>query len=183
MYEIGWIRMLSLVLGSSTHAFELMLSSFILGLAIGGYLISRKIDKLSNPVYTLGLVQLVMGGFALLTLLSYGHTFDLMSYAIKTFPKTGQGYAYFNLFSHGLAIFIMLHATVCAGMTLPLLTHTLMSNGQGEGSIGKIYAANTVGAIAGVLIGVHLIMPVLGVKNLIVMGGGIDILLGLILLW
>ena len=31
MYEIGWIRMLSLVLGSSTHAFELMLSAFILG--------------------------------------------------------------------------------------------------------------------------------------------------------
>jgi hypothetical protein len=34
-YEIGWIRMLSLVLGSSTQAFELMLSAFILGLALG----------------------------------------------------------------------------------------------------------------------------------------------------
>ena len=30
VYEIAWIRMLSLVLGSSTHAFELMLSAFIL---------------------------------------------------------------------------------------------------------------------------------------------------------
>src|ERR1700733_3933509 len=29
MYELGWIRMLSLVLGSSTHSFELMLSAFI----------------------------------------------------------------------------------------------------------------------------------------------------------
>ena len=35
MYEIGWIRMLSLVLGASTHAFALMLSAFILGLALG----------------------------------------------------------------------------------------------------------------------------------------------------
>ena len=33
LYEIGWIRMLSLVLGSSTHSFELMLSAFIFGLA------------------------------------------------------------------------------------------------------------------------------------------------------
>jgi len=35
LYEIGWIRMLSLVLGASTHSFELMLASFILGLALG----------------------------------------------------------------------------------------------------------------------------------------------------
>jgi len=35
VFEIGWIRMLSLVLGSSTHSFELMLSAFILGLACG----------------------------------------------------------------------------------------------------------------------------------------------------
>ncbi|HEY6721401.1 MAG TPA: hypothetical protein VI363_07165 [Burkholderiales bacterium] len=33
IFEIGWIRMLSLVLGSSTHSFELMLSAFILGIA------------------------------------------------------------------------------------------------------------------------------------------------------
>jgi len=33
IYEIAWIRMLSLVLGASTHSFELMLSAFILGLA------------------------------------------------------------------------------------------------------------------------------------------------------
>ena len=36
IYEIGWIRMLSLVLGSTTHSFELMLSAFITGLAFGG---------------------------------------------------------------------------------------------------------------------------------------------------
>src|SRR4026209_2414210 len=36
IYEICWIRMLSLVLGASTHSFELMLSVFILGLALGG---------------------------------------------------------------------------------------------------------------------------------------------------
>ena len=35
IYEIDWIRMLALVLGSATHAFELMLSAFILGLALG----------------------------------------------------------------------------------------------------------------------------------------------------
>jgi len=45
IYEIGWIRMLSLVLGSSTHSFELMLSAFILGLALGSYWIRKSIDS------------------------------------------------------------------------------------------------------------------------------------------
>src|SRR5438874_513347 len=34
IYEISWIRMLSLVLGASTHSFELMLAAFIFGLAL-----------------------------------------------------------------------------------------------------------------------------------------------------
>src|SRR5439155_24079081 len=53
MYEVAWIRMLALVLGSSTHAFELMLSAFILGLALGGLWIQRRIDRLGAPVRTL----------------------------------------------------------------------------------------------------------------------------------
>ncbi len=35
-YEIGWVRMLSLVFGSTLHAFELMLAAFVGGLALGG---------------------------------------------------------------------------------------------------------------------------------------------------
>ena len=50
LYEIGWIRMLSLVLGSSTHAFELMLSAFIAGLALGGLWIKGRIDRCKKPV-------------------------------------------------------------------------------------------------------------------------------------
>ena len=49
MYEMGWIRMLSLVLGSSTHSFELMLAAFILGLALGGWWLRNRIDHLKKP--------------------------------------------------------------------------------------------------------------------------------------
>lgn len=182
LYEISWIRMLSIVLGSSTHAFELMLSAFILGLAIGSYAVRKKIDKLSNPVKTLGLIQLFMGGFALATLLSYNITFPIMSYAIKVLPKTGTGYFLFNIVSHGLSIIIMLPATICAGMTLPLITFLLLKKGYGESSIGKIYSSNTIGAIIGIIAAVHWIMPALGLKNVITIGGGIDIVLGILLI-
>ena len=61
IYEIVWIRMLSFVLGASTYSFEIMLASFILGLALGGLWVRQRIDQLPDAVRFLALVQLAMG--------------------------------------------------------------------------------------------------------------------------
>ena len=53
--------MLSLVLGASTHSFELMLSTFILGLALGGLAVRRLVDRAASPERLLGWVQVAMG--------------------------------------------------------------------------------------------------------------------------
>ncbi len=63
IYEIDWIRMLALVLGSATHSFELMLSAFILGLAFGAWWIRSRADRLDDPLRTLGIVQWTMGSW------------------------------------------------------------------------------------------------------------------------
>lgn len=183
IYEIGWIRMLSLVLGSSTHAFELMLSAFLLGLAFGGLWIKRRIDSLTDPVRTLAIIQMVMGLLALSTLPLYDGTFGIMQWLMRTLPKSDNGYLLFNLGSYGIAAAIMLPATFCAGMTLPLITNILFSRGHGEKSVGAVYAANTVGAIIGVFWAVHLGMPLLGLKGLLASGVAIDLALGILLIW
>jgi predicted membrane-bound spermidine synthase len=175
VYEIGWIRMLSLVLGSSTHAFELMLSAFILGLAIGGFWVRRRVDHFADPLRALAIIQLVMGVLAIGTLVMYQQTFPAMSFAMQALQRTEQGYALFNLFSHSIALAVMLPATICAGMTLPIITWLLMTRGEGEAAIGRVYAANTVGAIAGVVLAVQWLMPVFGLKWLLVTDGLVDI--------
>jgi predicted membrane-bound spermidine synthase len=108
-------------------------------------------------------VMLAMGALALLTLPAYNASFDFMAWTLRTLARTQSGYTAFNLASHALALLIMLPVTFCAGMTLPLLTHALLRRG-GERAIGTVYAANTLGAIFGVLLAVHLVMPTLGVK-------------------
>jgi spermidine synthase len=183
IYEIGWIRMLSLVLGTSTHAFELMLSAFILGLACGGLWIQRRIDRLAAPLSYLARVQVVMGLLALATLPLYGVTFAVMRWLVTSLAKSDTGYLLFNLASSAIAMAIMLPATFCAGMTLPLITFCLIRAGNGERSIGAVYGANTVGAIIGVFFAVHVGMPLLGLKGLITCGAGLDIALGLALFW
>lgn len=183
LYEIGWIRMLSLVLGSSTHAFELMLSGFIFGLALGGFWIRKRVDRFSSPIKALGVIQILMGLSALATLILYNQTFEWMEYALSAINRTEEGYQSFNLLSHAIAASIMLPATIFAGMTLPLLTFHLVSSGYGERSIGGVYAANTLGSIIGVAAAALIIMPLLGLKNVIVIGASLDLVLGLVLLW
>lgn len=178
VYEVTWIRMLSLVLGSSFHAFELMLSAFITGLALGGLWIRRRIDRIGDPVRYAGLIQVAMGLAALATIFVYHWSFDWMAWGLGVLQHSGAAYPVFNLFSHAIAFAVMLPATFLAGMTLPLFTLVLLRGGRGERAIGQVYASNTLGAIAGVLVTVHLLLPEVGLKLAIVLGAATDILLG-----
>jgi predicted membrane-bound spermidine synthase len=182
MYEISWIRMLSLVLGATTHSFELMLSAFITGLAFGGLWIKRRIDRIASPVRFSGYVQLIMGALALLTIPVYVASFGWMEWLLRALDLTDAGYTGYTLASHAIAMSVMLPATFMAGMTLPLFTFVLLREGQGEASIGQVYAANTIGAIVGVLATVHIGLPMLGLKGAIVVGALLDVCLGLVLL-
>ena len=183
MYEIGWIRMLSLVLGGTTHSFELMLSAFITGLAFGGLWIKRRIDRIGDPMRFSGWVQIWMGAMAALTLPLYVETFDWMAALLGALARNDAGFSLFTAFSHAIALLVMVPTTFLAGMTLPLFTFVLLRGKQGERAVGKVYAANTLGAIVGVLFAIHIGMPLLGLKNLIVLGAALDVLLGFLLLY
>jgi spermidine synthase len=182
IYEISWIRMLSLVLGASTHSFELMLATFILGLALGGLAVRRRADAAPEPARLLAWVQLAMGLAALATVPVYDLTFSLMETLLKGLARSDTGYALFNVSGAGIAAIVMLPATFFAGMTLPLITAALLRRGAGEAAIGQVYAANTLGAIAGVIAAVHLGLPHLGLKGTLIAGALVDIALGLALL-
>jgi len=182
IYEIDWIRMLSLVLGSATHSFELMLSAFILGLALGSFWIRRRADAFGNPVRALGVVQWVMGSLALATLPLYSASFGWVASLLATFARNDLGYTGFTLARYAICLAIMLPATFCAGMTLPLLTRTLVASGSGERAIGAVYGWNTLGSIVGVMVGGLVLLPLLGLKGMLLAGAGLDMAIGLVLL-
>jgi predicted membrane-bound spermidine synthase len=182
VYEIGWIRMLSLVMGSATHSFELMLSAFILGLALGALAIRTAADRATRPVALLGGIQWLMGLFALATLPVYAASFGWLADLMSGVSADDAGYRLFNLGRYGVALAVMLPSTVLAGMTLPLITNTLLRVGSGERAIGWVYACNTAGAIVGVMLAGLVLLPWLGLKGMLVWGAGLDMALGVGLL-
>ena len=181
-YEIGWIRLLSLVLGSATHAFELMLSAFLLGLGLGAVLVRPLADQSPTPLRFLGAVQWTMGLMALATLPFYGWVFDAMGYLVTVLPARDGGYVMFNLSRYALALAVMLPATLLAGTTLPLLTATLLRAGAGEGAIGRVVGLNTLGSVVGATGAGLVLLPLMGVKGLLVGGAALDLALGVWLL-
>ena len=174
MYEIGWIRMLSLVLGSSTHSFELMLSTFIFGIALGSFFIRNKIDRIPIPK-ALILSQALMGAASLMSILFYSHMFYFMRFVMSGLKNNNAGYLFFNGAGDLICMIIMLPATICAGMVLPLILHFFYRNGAGEQHIAKIYSINTFGSIAGVLLALGIILPLAGVRSVVTLGGILDL--------
>lgn len=181
VYEVGWIRMLSLVLGSSTHSFELMLSTFILGLSLGALWMRKRADRFANPLRALAVIQLVMGALAIASLPLYLESFTWSAALLQGVQRSGPGYVLYNVARYAMCLAIMLPATFCAGMTLPLMTRMLMG-GAGERAIGAIYGANTLGSIVGAAATGLLLLPVFGLKGTLLGGGLLDVVLGLVVL-
>jgi len=61
IYEIIWIRPLSLVFGSTIYATSTIIASFILGLALGSWLAGRYSDRLQNPLKYFAIIQIGVG--------------------------------------------------------------------------------------------------------------------------
>ncbi len=183
VYEIAWVRMLALVLGSATHSFELMLSAFILGLSIGAFWVRERADGFRDPMRALGVTQWAMGALAIATLSMYVASFDWMAALIQGLAQTAEGYRFFTVAKYGIALSVMLPATFCAGITLPLITRMLISAGSGEKAIGIVYSVNTLGSIVGAALAALVLLPILGLKTLLIAGGVIDMALGVWLLF
>lgn len=181
-YEIIWIRMLSMAVGSTMHAFELMLASFIAGIAFGGLWVRHRADTTESPLRLVGWMQIFMGVAALASLAVYANSFAWVGWLMQALAKTDGGYALYNLGTATIAIAIMLPAAFFAGTTLPLFTVALLRDKQGERSIGRVYAWNTLGAIFGVFAAIHFLIPTLGLKLSLCVAALVDMGIGLVLL-
>jgi spermidine synthase len=182
VYEIAWVRMLNLAMGSTQHSFELMLSSFILGLALGGLAVRRWTRKIKDIVRAAALAQIAMGIATLLCLVLYARSFDFIEWLIAASRPSSEGYSLYLFGSAALSLVTVTPAAFFAGMTLPLMTAAVIGNGHGTDKIGKIYAANTLGAIVGVFVTIHVLVPVVGVRLSLIFAALVDVFLGVVLI-
>ena len=182
IYEITWIRMLTLGLGASTQAFEVMIAAFILAMSLGAFWFRNRIAAIRDHTAWLTGLLVAKAAFAAYAVWIYPDVLSFIGWVMRGTARTGAGYALFTLAGMAASTLVMFPTAFCAGMTLPLATHALTSRGHGEAAIGRVYAANTAGCIAGAVFATHVGMEALGVKGLTAVGAALDIAVGLLLL-
>jgi len=153
VYQVLWIKQLSLVVGVEVYAITTGISAFFAGLAIGGWLFGRWADRLAQPVL------LYAGLEVLVAVLGVGATFA-MSVAASPFAWLQD---HVGLLSWLLPFILVGVPAVLMGGTLPVLVRSLGSAPGKSG--GQLYAANTLGAIVGTLLAAFVLIAALGVRG------------------
>src|SRR5512137_830628 len=82
VYEVVWMRSLGTVFGNTVLAASTVLTAFMLGLALGSWLLGRAADRLRRPLRTYSYLELCLGAyaFAFPTILLYVDRFYLWFY-------------------------------------------------------------------------------------------------------
>jgi spermidine synthase len=160
VFEIAWARALSLVIGSSTYAFTAVLVVVLIGIAAGSAVYAWRWGGRPAGPAALGVVELGVGLFAALALLGFERLPDLVLAGLRWSAAPGW-VALLQILVSALAL---LPATVCIGASFPCALAATAVGGAGVGrQVGRLYAANTVGAVAGVILGGLVLIPGWGV--------------------
>jgi len=171
IYEIAWIRLLSLVLGSSTYSFSIMLAAFIGGIALGSFIVSRRWVLGYDPCLLFAFAELGIALSIILTLPLYERLPFYFAVLANIFVRVPETFWLYQLTQFSVCFFLMLFPTVFLGMTLPLVSQVTVPSLKRLGEdVGKVFAANTIGTLLGAIAAGLVLLPVLGIKGLIEIG-------------
>jgi spermidine synthase len=177
IYEVAWMRLLALFLGSDVRAATVVLGVFMSGLALGGAIASAALPRLRRPIVVYGLLELAIGisAAAIPVLLDTGEENYRALYAAHAESAPWL----FDSVRLGIAAAVLLVPTIAMGATLPLLIQHL---GRDAGNRGRtaatLYAINVSGALIGTLVAEFLLMPLLGLSRTMTVAVVLNLLIG-----
>ena len=163
IYEVIWMRQLTLIFGSTVFATSTVLTAFMAGLALGSYYFGRKIDESTqSPLRLYALLEAGIGAFCLvwpLILAALGAIYVLIHRNV-----TSEFYT-LSLIRFVLTFGVLLIPSTLMGGTLPVLTRFFVKRLEQLGkNIGILYALNTFGAVVGTVAAGFFLIEALGIR-------------------
>jgi spermidine synthase len=166
-YEVLWARMLSHALGSSLAAFSTMLASFLLGIGLGSLASTRRLSA-QGAALAFAATQVGVAVAAAAAQLWLGR----MPNDLPPGPLATR------------ALLAMLPATLFMGAAFPLLIRLLGDRGvDPTRATGRIYAFNTVGAVAGAIAAGMWLIPALSFEGTARLTVALSLAAAIVALW
>jgi len=182
IYEITWMRLFGTVFGNTVLAASTVLTAFMLGLAVGSWLLGKLADRSRQPLRFYGVLEVAIAAyaFAFPTILQHVDRFYLWFY--QTYQP---GFYLLNLVRFGASVVILLLPTAFMGGTLPMLSslwaipaaHGESQTSTGR-SVGLLYAINSFGAVIGSFLTGYFLIRLWGVNASIYMAAAANAVIG-----
>jgi spermidine synthase len=181
IYQVLWLRQLSLVFGVTVYAASTVLAVFMAGLAIGSLLAGRVASRVRRPLAAFGVAEILIGLLALATpagLRATAVIYDAVHAALPDALPLVTAARFL------CAVPVLLGPTILMGLTLPLLGASSIVRGDGVGArLSALYAANTAGALTGSLLAGYELIGALGMQRTYLAAAAINVLVGVASLW
>ncbi len=156
VYQVLWVKQLSVIVGVDVHAVTIAVSAFFAGLALGSYWFGRSADRLARPLRFYALVEVGIGIFGV-------SATWLLSQSAPWFVWLE---VYAGPVAWGLPFLLVGLPAVLMGGTVPIMMRVVAPRAACVATTGgRLYAANTTGAILGALLAPFLLIPVFGVRG------------------
>jgi len=142
IYEIVWLQLLQLVIGSSGVSLGVLLGMFMGGMCLGSFILPRIVSVDMHPLRVYAFLEIGIGLLGILIL--------------SGMPLLADFYE--GLMGHGImgraavAAVCLLPPTILMGATLPAIARWVKATPEGVSWMGFFYAGNIVGAVLGSLL-------------------------------
>jgi spermidine synthase len=158
--EVVWSRILGIFTSNSAYAFALLLSVLLLGMGAGSLLQAVWARRRGDAWLRLALCQALLAAVTLALLFGSRDTPDWLA-------RWSGGLAW-SMFAGELALTagLLFVPAVLIGMSFPLLTAGVAADPNRFGGwLGRTYAANTAGCVAGAVGAGFFLIPAVGLRN------------------
>jgi spermidine synthase len=156
--EILWTRALTTLAGSNAYAFAFVLALVLGGIALGSALVGLLGRRVTRPAMVCGMVALV-GAAAAVLLLPLLDLLPGQLAGVAAAKQLSLGSALSTIF--GTGALVILPPATCFGAALPLAVRAGRSTGNAH-AVGRVYVANTLGALTGAMATGLLLLPAVG---------------------
>lgn len=171
-YQITWVRLLGLSMGSTSAAVSTVLAAFFLGLALGSYFAERITRNRINDLRVYIALELIIGlsGLLLLPILL---NLDSVMAQLPVYGSTLTA-------KFAIALSILLVPTICMGATFPVIASIVIRRSAEVGSgLSALYAINTAGAVLGAGLTGFLFIPTVGLDGAIYIAFALNVTIAL----
>ena len=177
-FETLWFRQAGLVLGNSVWASSMVLAAFMAGLACGNWFAGRRGHRIERPIRAYGWLEVLiaMSGLAIVLLFPQFNTLLL-----PVLQAASSETWLLNLIRLGIGFSVLLLPTAAMGATLPMMVKGLSAQEASFGErLGRLYACNTLGAVAGTMFAELVLIEALGIRGTGMAAAGCSLMAGLV---